>query len=190
MADHYDVELPASPDELTSTCFICNTKSSESFVGLYDTVSSHSNTPLYDFVWRLLDDQPSVRDDSVEAANSNWSLLCAQCFNKINQYDLACSTVAKLEKELRDDLALTEALYAPQQQIDEANSTEDCVSICDDDDRDPFQATSDIPDGSGQQEGDVAPDNDTDDANAQCIIELSDGENEDTQAIELSDDEN
>lgn len=58
-------------------CFICNTTSSESFESLCQTTSMHSETKIYDFVWQFLDNQPSVRNNSTDAANSNWSLVCA-----------------------------------------------------------------------------------------------------------------
>lgn len=65
------------PPAKVQTCFICNTTSSSSFDSLYQTTSMHSETKIYDFVWKFLDDQPSVRDNSTDAANSNWSLVCA-----------------------------------------------------------------------------------------------------------------
>lgn len=70
-------------------CFICNTTSSQSFVSLYQTISTHSHTKIYDFVWKFLNDQPSVRDSSTDAANSNWSLVCTECLDMINEYDYA-----------------------------------------------------------------------------------------------------
>lgn len=94
---------------------------SESFSNLYETASNYSQTPLYNFVWKFLDDQPSVRDDSIDAANT--SSICDRCLNKINDYDLATVRAAEMEKELRDMLAQTEAFYAVQQ-----NTTVPCGS--------------------------------------------------------------
>lgn len=100
---------------ITRICFLCNTTESESFVNLYEALTSHSNTPVFDFVWKFLDDKPSVRDDTVDAANSNWNSLCIGCFQKIDEYDLACETASRLEEELRWELSQTEATYAAQQ---------------------------------------------------------------------------
>ncbi|XP_055298202.1 uncharacterized protein LOC129566153 [Sitodiplosis mosellana] len=99
---------PRSPIKM---CFICNTATSESFVSLYRTMSMHSNTKIYDFVWQFLNDQPSVRDSSAAAANSNWSLVCAECLDMINEYDYARVTAAKFENCLRDKLSRTEMYH-------------------------------------------------------------------------------
>lgn len=77
----------STPQFPVKICFICNTRSSKTFVNLYQTTSSHSNTKIYDFVWQFLGDQPSVRDNSADAANSNCSLVCNKCLDLINEYD-------------------------------------------------------------------------------------------------------
>lgn len=182
-----------SSADLTSMCFICNTKTSESYVSLYETVSLHSKTQIYDFVWKFLNDKPSIRDDSIEAANSNWSLVCMQCLDKINNYDLACVTAAKLEQELRDDLALTEALYAPQQDIQESYQTEEMAecALTSDANADQNDATSADPINPLQ----ILEEDNSVDASAHYVIELSDEENDQPQSsqnddtIELSDDD-
>lgn len=111
-------------ENLSKRCFICDTTESESFVSLYDTVSTHSKTLIFDFVWKFLDNQPSKRDDSVDAANSDWSLICAMCLNKINQYDLACETAAKFENELRNVLSETETRYSNEQSVADSRQTD------------------------------------------------------------------
>lgn len=193
-------------------CFICNTTSSESFVSLYETLSAHSQTPLFDFVWKFLDDQPTVRDDSIDGANSNWSVVCDRCRNKINQYDYACITAARLEQELRDELAQTEAFYSGKERIDEQN---EYINESNDQQPQPQQQEQqqqqrfDEPNQSNPSEVVVYEEDPLDvainldspppvqieqqqsaEANdgTRCIIELSD-EEEEVQAIELSDDE-
>lgn len=96
-------------------CFICNTTASESFVNIYETVSRRSLTLICDFVWRFLNDTPSVREDVSDSARSKWSLICKRCLDKINEYDLACVTASQLEEEIRYELSSTEAIYAGQQ---------------------------------------------------------------------------
>lgn len=75
-----------------------------------EDVSLYSRTPLYSFVEKFLDGNPSERDTT----NTN-CILCAQCFDKINQLDSANVKMARIEEELRIDLSLTEATYAGAQ---------------------------------------------------------------------------
>lgn len=87
----FDMTISSSIDDaptpiatpLSRICFLCNTTESETFVNLYEALTLHSNTPVFDFVWKFLDDKPSVRDDTVDAANSNWNSICMGCHNKI-----------------------------------------------------------------------------------------------------------
>lgn len=202
----FDTTISSSIDEsfysasAARTCFICNTASSESFVNMYEIVSLHSNTPVYDFVWKFLDDKPSVRDDSIDAANANWSSLCNKCLNKINEYDSACVAAAKIEEELRWELSQTEQLFAGQENnmtIDENEQENEhqavevemlpalsLVRVADDE-----TINLDSPTPSEVNEADTL----TDDAQrdvTQYTIELSDDEDEDqTQAIELLSDD-
>lgn len=185
---------------LNRICFICNTTSSDRFVNLFETVSKHSLTNLYEFVWKFLDDQPSVRDDSIEAANS--SSVCLMCLNKINAYDLAHQTAEKYERELRQQLSQTEAFYAnrrivQQEPTDNTQRDEtEQVAVVRDLVADPLEietnendSNTEFPeiieiDATGQvQTQDDGDEND----GAQCVIELSD--NDEEQMIELSDSE-
>lgn len=129
----FDMTISSSIDEpatqmapvavpIGQICFLCNTTESETFINLYEALTTHSNTPVFDFVWKFLDDKPSVRDDTVDAANSNWNSLCIGCFQKINEYDLACETATRLEEELRWELSQTEATYAAQQNTAHSSS--------------------------------------------------------------------
>lgn len=104
-----------SPSVPAKMCFVCNTTTSESFVSLYLATSKHSNTKIYDFIWSLLNCQPSCRENSTDAANSNWSLVCAECLDMINEYDLACVKSRKYKNCLRDKLSQTETYYMKQQ---------------------------------------------------------------------------
>lgn len=179
-------EEEMNPFEAISTCFICNTRTAESYVSMYESVTTHSNAPIYDYVWNFLNDKPSVRDESSDGANSNWNLICMECYNKINQYDFACVTATRLEKELRDELTLTEALYAPQQDIqneyqtdeigddyayDEEEIVDQNYETTSTDANNPLHiADTDNPNGI-----------DVGDASAHCVIELSDAESDDEQ---------
>lgn len=118
-----DDATASTPAPLSCICFLCNTTESEKFLNLYEAITFHSNTPVFDFVWKFLDDKPSVRDDTVDAANSNWNSICVGCFNKINEYDLARETANRLEEELRWELSQTEATYAAALENSAAHSS-------------------------------------------------------------------
>lgn len=183
-----DSPIPAATEN--RTCFICNTTASESYVNLYETVTSHSNTPVYDFVWKFLGDKPSIRDDSIDGANANWSSLCLQCFNKINEYDLACETAGRLEEELRWELSQTEARYGQQyvgyevEDLTESSTMAEVETETNTNEQDyTLNHDGPLPVESVIIEDPNAVPIDT----TQCTIELSDSENE--QTIELSDDD-
>lgn len=107
-------------------CFICNTKIYEVFVKMSETVTSHSNTPVDNYVNIFLNGERSIRHQSSEEeeANSNRNLLCPECFNKINDYDLARVTAARLHQELKWELSRTEAIYASQQNVQNEKTNE------------------------------------------------------------------
>lgn len=196
-------------------CFICNTTVSDNFFSLFDTLSKHSLTHIFDFVWKFLGDQPSVREDSIDAANA--STVCTTCLNKIDQYDLACVTAEKLEKELRHELSQTETLYALQQNVlgpyetnpNETTTNESQAELNHTDTIQMVNLDSPSPTEINVTEQQVIIDDENDEnVEARCIIELSDDEAEEVgvvndasgrgddetlmeedQAIELSDDD-
>lgn len=188
------------PTNSHKICFICNTTASENFVNLYEAVTKHSQTQIFDFVWKFMDNQPSVRDDSIDAANSNWSSVCARCLDRINEYDLACVTANKFEQELRADLFQTETFYARRQQYalrpsqidtidDPIDQVDDVVDPSESEDHESIVVSVDCPEGlfetdniEEEEQNDQAIDEEE-----HHVIELSD--NEDVQTIELSDDD-
>lgn len=64
------------------------------------------------YINQFLNGNRSIRLQSSEESNSNQNLLCTKCFDKINDYDLACMTAARLHHELKLELSKTEAIYA------------------------------------------------------------------------------
>lgn len=107
---------PHQPSIVREMCYICNTKSSQSFVDLYRTTSRYSNTVLFDFVRKFMHNQPSVRENLTHADHTNWHLVCAGCLNLINEYDSACTTAAIYEQLLGKKLYQTEMFHAAKQQ--------------------------------------------------------------------------
>lgn len=203
--DDEGAQSSAYQSNIQKICFICNTTASEQFVNLYDTVTKHSQTQIFDYVWKFLDNQPSVRDDSIDAANSNWSSICGWCLDRINKYDLACVTAASIEKELCENLAQTETFYAGQQST-QGQATETIEDVIEDahnegdNFHDPLeienQETIDASDIcqieliANAEQPDIEDEQDEEqNDNEQYIIELSDDDDLHAEAIELSDDE-
>lgn len=89
-------------------CYICDKKSVFYCKNIYKLTSKHSETLICDFIRKFLDNQLSRRPDDTESE----SIVCIECLNKIDEYDLACITVKRVEKELREILLRTESLHA------------------------------------------------------------------------------
>lgn len=196
---------PRSPIKM---CFICNTTTSQSFVSLYREKSLHSNTKIFDFIWEFLNNQTSVRDSTAAAANSNWSLLCAECLDMINEYDFARVTAAKFEKCLRDRLSSTELYYEKQRitvpiplesPITSAQRARELQKQQQEDERCYSAGSSSNEVDTTVRDGDERYPDDSNDA-VHYLVELSDGENNEAAAeyqtekvpvetIELSDEE-
>lgn len=92
-------------------CFICNSSSDRPFSDLYGTPSSHSTTPIYDFVWKFLGGKPSVRNDATDASSLNNDVVCAGCLDMLNKYDEAHTNSKLFKREIRRKLDKTEAYF-------------------------------------------------------------------------------
>lgn len=110
-------------------CFICNTKTTEAYVNVYEAVTSHSCTLLYDYLRQFLNDEPSIRHESFQDRSSIWNSICLKCCNKIDEYDSARVTAAKLGQELKWKLSQTEAFYIGQQNAQKSNEPELIIGI-------------------------------------------------------------
>lgn len=93
-------------------CFICNSPNNEPFVCLYTTHSLHSGTSIFEFVWKLLGDKPSVRNETTDASCLNGDVICSDCLTMINKYDAARVTTKRFRNELCEKLAATENHFA------------------------------------------------------------------------------
>lgn len=113
-------------------CFICHSSDSTLFLDLYTTITKHSRTSIYNFVWKLLGGQPSARNDSIDASCLKEDVVCADCLDIINEYDKARLNVKRYKKHLREKLIQTEA-YFQSLQNDESGKTATDVAIDDDD---------------------------------------------------------
>lgn len=88
-------------------CFICNCVSRNYNKNLFEIKSKYSDTRLSDFIVKILGDFPFKREYSIECAEN---LVCNNCLNKVNEYDLACLTAKRVENELRELLVRQTAL--------------------------------------------------------------------------------
>lgn len=108
-------------------CFICGSNLTEAFVKIHETITSHSKTPIHNYVNRFLDGKVSIRHKSFNEINSNGNLICSKCFNKINDYDLACVTATRLHHDLKWQLSKTEAIYASQKNAQKSTTESELI---------------------------------------------------------------
>lgn len=92
-------------------CFICNVLITNDCIDLFETKTNHSMIPVYDLVWKFLGEKPSQRNVTIDEANSKFHCICMDCYSIINEYDLACVTADRLEKQITDKLKETENFY-------------------------------------------------------------------------------
>lgn len=92
-------------------CYICNETSVFYSRNLFKTKSKYSETRICEFIRKLLDNYPSEREYTSISIGENEHCVCIECLNKIDEYDLACMTVKRVEKELRDTLLHTETQF-------------------------------------------------------------------------------
>lgn len=95
-------------------CYICNATSVFYSRSLFKTKSKYSKTRICEFVRKFLGDYPSERECVAVNGSENEHCVCIECLNKIDEYDLAIMTAKRVERELRDILLHTEALFFSQ----------------------------------------------------------------------------
>lgn len=89
-------------------CFICNDEMSSSTENPETKRSRHSETRICDLIRKCLGDckiHRNIEDDI------NGPIICSDCSQKIDVYDLACATADRVSKELRQLLLHTDSLY-------------------------------------------------------------------------------
>lgn len=77
---------------------------------IYKLASKHTETPICDFIVKFLGKELS----RVVTNEDEENIVCTDCLNKIDEYDMACMTVERVERELRAALLLTESIYATE----------------------------------------------------------------------------
>lgn len=86
-------------------CYICDNVSMLYCKNIFKLLSKHSETPINDFIVRFLGKETTRFCDEE-------NVVCCECLTKIDEYDLACLTVERVEREFRATLLQTEAAYA------------------------------------------------------------------------------
>lgn len=89
-------------------CNICDTASFFYCKNITKLRSKHSDTLICDFIKKFLGSELSEQRE-VELLNAD-GVVCAECLSKIDEYDLACVTAERVEKELREVLLQTDLL--------------------------------------------------------------------------------
>lgn len=79
-------------------CFICQTKSFFYQQNLRNIKTKHSKRPVTEFIEKLASNIPSSHSIGVKMRSDD-TCVCYECLDKIDVYDLAKSTVNKLEIE-------------------------------------------------------------------------------------------
>lgn len=117
--------------ESTKVCSICDKTSNESLVNLYTGKTKHSSTPIYDIVWKFMNNQSSERIQINDSIDSDLPGVCIECFDQINEYDLAIVLAEKLEEQIRAKLFHTENEFiknrnAKKQKIEQLEGENNC----------------------------------------------------------------
>lgn len=98
-------------------CYICNVTSVFYSRNLFKTKSKYSETRICEFIRKFLGNYPSGRECVTSNNRENEHCVCIDCLNKIDEYDLAVMTTKRVERELRDILLHTEALFFRQSKL-------------------------------------------------------------------------
>lgn len=85
-------------------CYICDNSSMFYCKNIFKISSKHSETLISEFIVRFLGKETNRLCDED-------NIVCSECLDKIDEYDLACMTVERVERELRAALLHTEAVY-------------------------------------------------------------------------------
>lgn len=133
MTTPYERDANKDNDEIQEIkqCFICDASveihpnsDKRDHVNLFNTNTSHSDTPIHDLVWKLFGEKPSHRNLTATEVDSQWNCVCLNCFQNIEDYDFATSESQRLEKILMEKLSITEKAHEEQNNIEEQNNVE------------------------------------------------------------------
>lgn len=84
-------------------CIVCNVQTSLQTSYRMRTKTKYSGTSIHEIIQNFLKSTHLLR----HSAND---VVCQECYDKLNQYDLAC----RMTKEIQQDI--TNALYATEQE--------------------------------------------------------------------------
>lgn len=116
-------------------CFICSIETVFYMRNFYKLKSKHSNTLVPEFLKKICggEDFISLSDADNEDGES---VVCMECMGKINDYDAACTTKKRIEREFRVTLKRSNEL---RRTVECTNSVEVKVeSLADEENTDDF----------------------------------------------------
>lgn len=92
----------------TDSCIVCNNLKKLNERNIGELLSQHSDTRICDLIHRCLNAHKLHRNIDDE---SHCLRICCDCLLKLNEYDLACVTAARVQNELQQMLLQTDQLY-------------------------------------------------------------------------------
>lgn len=167
----------------TKKCFLCDNET-DRYVSI-TTKSKHTETRINEFVQQFLNDGASDRKIEHDAHYS-----CGECFDKINEYDLACSIAARVaeemceilkrtESKLNDDNAIVEIEVEPDdvrvQDGDDFVQTETCIAIETLKEKEQGEEEGEGEEGKGEGEGEEEDETDKLSEESDYDIEVDEG---------------
>lgn len=83
-------------------CYICHNSTELYQKNLYKTKSKYSETPIWDFLIKLTKGNVEFEEYIVDTATESLEtcVVCTKCLQLIDEYDLACVTTQRIEKQL------------------------------------------------------------------------------------------
>lgn len=103
-------------------CYICNSES-DHFVPI-TAKSKHTETRISEFIQKFLNGNQSERQ-----IENDFNYSCDDCFDKISEYDLACSIAAWVEEELCELLKKTESSMVEKTEANFVNAKNESESM-------------------------------------------------------------
>lgn len=101
-------------------CFICSIETVFYLRNFYKLKSKHSNTLVPEFLKTICGGEDFIPLSDVDNEDGE-SIVCMECMAKINDYDAACTTKERIEREFRVTLQRSKEL---RRNVDSVKSIE------------------------------------------------------------------
>lgn len=104
-------------------CYICNSETKLRKSVRIKTKAKYSGTGVHEIIQSFLKQSHILRFGPND-------IICEQCFNKINQYDLACRMADEIQQDITNALFLTEQEYLSEEPVEYLEDAQSDKSIC------------------------------------------------------------